>query len=164
MKRLLSVNDLHIYLLAKNVITNDDLAKLTISGQLSKDQVLINLQDIVRTRKVIDQFLEALKHSSEDNPGHKELFDIIHEEKQRRLSIASGLQESVPKLEVHCAASNGLEMIELDSEQANDLEVDSPVTSKPTGKAQESHTDAVGESTGTTTDQVGAIIFGIIII
>ena len=91
MKQLLSIDSIKIYLLAENVINDDDLVRLTITPLLSKSDALINLRDIIRSRNVLDNFLNALKRSSIDdkNPGHKELFEMISKERERRLSMMS---------------------------------------------------------------------------
>ena len=89
MKRLLNIEDLILYLLSENAIGDDDTPKLTVSGQLSKNQVLVNLQQIITTRGAIEQFLRALERSSDDHMGHKELYDTIVTERQRRVSVSS---------------------------------------------------------------------------
>ena len=89
MKRLLNVEDLTLYLLSKNAVGDDDIPKLTISGQLSKTQVLVNLQQIITTRGTVEQFLLALHASWDDNPGHKELYDMMTAERERRMSVTS---------------------------------------------------------------------------
>lgn len=89
MKRLLNIEDLILYLLSENAIGDDDPPKLTVSGQLSKTQVLVNLQQVITTRGAIEQFLLALERSSEDHMGHKELYDKMTAERQRRMSTYS---------------------------------------------------------------------------
>ena len=78
-----------LYLLSENAIGDNDLPKLTVSGQLCKSQVLVNLQQIVATRGTIEQFMQALECSSEDHAGHKELYDTMVKERQRRISVSS---------------------------------------------------------------------------
>ena len=89
MRRILNVEVLILYLLSEDAIGDDDPPKLTVSGQLSKTQVLVNLQQIIATRGTIEQFLQALKRSSEDHTGHKELYDAMVAERQRRTSVSS---------------------------------------------------------------------------
>ena len=91
MKRSLCMDSLKIYLLAENDINDDDMVKLTITAQHSRNDVMMNLRDIVRRRNVLDKFLNALKRSSieDNNPGHKELFEMINQERERRLSMIS---------------------------------------------------------------------------
>ena len=89
MRRVLNIEDLILYLLSEDAIGDDDPPKLTVSGQLSKPQVLVNLQQIVATRGTIEQFLQALKRSSEDHAGHKELYDAMVAERHRRTSVSS---------------------------------------------------------------------------
>ena len=91
MKQSLCMDTLKIYLLAENVINDDDMVRLTITAQHSRNDVMMNLRDIVRRRNVIDKFLNALKRSSieDNNPGHKELFEMINQERERRLSMIS---------------------------------------------------------------------------
>ena len=89
MRRILNVEDLILYLLSEDAIGDDDPPKLTVSGQLSKTQVLVNLQQIIATRGTIEQFLQALKRSSEDHTGHKELYDAMVAERQRRTYVSS---------------------------------------------------------------------------
>ena len=89
MKRTLNIEDLILYLLSENAICDDDPPKLTVSGQLSKPQVILNLQQIIANRGTIEQFLQALKRSSEDHAGHKELYDAMVNERQRRTSVSS---------------------------------------------------------------------------
>ena len=86
---LLNIEDLILYLLSENAIGDDDTLKLSVSGQLSKNQVLVNLQQIITTRGTVEQFLLALKTSWDDNPGHKELYDMMIAERERRMSVTS---------------------------------------------------------------------------
>ena len=89
MRMTLNIEDLLLYLLSENAIGDDDAPKLTVSGHLSKAQVIMNLQQIITTRGTIEQFLLALKRSSEDHTGHKELYNLMLVERQRRMSVSS---------------------------------------------------------------------------
>ena len=84
MKRSLCMDSLKLYLLAEDVIGDDDIVRLTITAQLSKNEVMMNLRDIVGRRNVLDKFLKALKRSftEESNPGHKEVFEMINQERE----------------------------------------------------------------------------------
>ena len=91
MKQRLCIDSIKLYLLEESVINDDDMVKLTVSAQLSRTDVIMNLRNIIRRRNVLDKFLKALKRSSceDNNPGHKELFDMISKERERRLSLTS---------------------------------------------------------------------------
>lgn len=89
MRRVLNIEDLILYLLSENAIGDDDPPKLTVSGHLSKAQATMNLHQIITTRGTIEQFMQALERSSELHAGHKELYDKMMGERQRRMSISS---------------------------------------------------------------------------
>ena len=89
MKRVVNIEDLILYLMSENAIGDDDTPRLTVSGQLSKTQVLVNLQQIIATRGTTEQFLKALERSSDDHTGHKELFTKMVAERRRRKSVSS---------------------------------------------------------------------------
>ena len=89
MKRVVNIEDLILYLLSEDAIGDDDPPKLTVSGHLSKTQALVNLQQIIATRGTTEQFMRALECSSEVHAGHKELYDAMVGERQRRMSVSS---------------------------------------------------------------------------
>ena len=60
-----------------------------MSSHLSRTQALLNLQQIIATRGTIEQFMQALERSSELHAGHKELYDTMVGERQRRMSTSS---------------------------------------------------------------------------
>ena len=95
MKYLLNIDSIKIYLLAEGVINEDDRVRLTVSHQRSNNEVIMNLRDVVRKKKVLDKFLIALKRSftEENNPGHEELFEMINKEREQRLSVISRSHE-----------------------------------------------------------------------
>lgn len=88
MNRLVNLEELNLYLMSENAIGDNDLPKLTVSGQISKPQALLYLQQIIVGRGAFEQFLTALENSSNDHPGHKELHTKMMEERGHRMSNA----------------------------------------------------------------------------
>ena len=98
MKSYLNMEELSIYLLAEHVIDHDDIVKLTVTGQLSKSQVIINLHNIIKSKKMATQFLSALKRSAAKQPAHEELLEIITASKQQTLSQSSESAQNAPTI------------------------------------------------------------------
>ena len=107
MKRVLNIEDLILYLLSEDAIigVDDDPPKLTVSAHLSRTQALVNLQQIIATRGTIEQFMRALKRSSELHAGPTKNYmikwwgrdsdecphqpdDLQHQDKQEVASLA----------------------------------------------------------------------------
>ena len=85
MKRFLDLDEIKLYLLSEDVITPHDLPRIKITDQNSKNSAIVNLYEIVMTREMLLSFVSAIRRSSEDHPGHKQLLEKI--ERQRRTSV-----------------------------------------------------------------------------
>ena len=67
------------------MIAPHDLPRIRITDHNSKNSVIVNLYEIVMTRKTLHSFVIAIRRSSKDHPGHKQLLEKI--ESQRRTSV-----------------------------------------------------------------------------
>ena len=82
----LNMDDLNLYLVSESAITDNDVIRLREAPQLPKNQVAFNLYCIIKSRHTLPQFLNALKRSSEENPWHGELYEMISKERERRMA------------------------------------------------------------------------------
>ena len=129
MRMTLNIEDLLLYLLSENAIGDDDAPKLTVSGHLSKAQVIMNLQQIITTRGTIEQFLLALKRSSEDHTGHKELYNLMLVERQRRMSVSSQRSSTSRSMSLRVnSITSQSPLIPESSSQTNPLSSEPPPT------------------------------------
>ena len=87
MTRLLDLDQIKVYLLSEDVITKHDLPKIKVTDQNSKNSAIVNLYEIVVTREMLHSFVSAIRRSSEDHPGHKQLLEKIEERKRRMSTV-----------------------------------------------------------------------------
>ena len=139
--KLLDLDDIQVYLLSERVITRNDLPKIKITDQNSKNSAIVNLYEIVVAREVLENFIKAIRRSSEDHPGHKQLLEMIEERKSRRsvtvttkLTIADSEHSSTPQLISYNRSSdsfkgdeNTLQLLPLHVDD-DSIEVDKPVS------------------------------------
>jgi hypothetical protein len=94
----LNMEDLNLYLMSEFVILDDDVIRLTVTPTLSKSQVAMNLYQIIKSRRKLTQFLTALKRSSEQNPGHGELYEKISRDREQGIASVSSVKSKVHTL------------------------------------------------------------------
>ena len=158
MKRVLNIEDLILYLLSENAIGDDDPPKLTVSGHLSKTQALLNLQQIIATRGTTEQFMQALERSSELHVGHKELYDTMMGERQRRMSTSSRRSSASRRTRNSITSQTQLIPVPETSPQADPPSSEEPpptavVVAESAGASMTHSTGAASPSTPSNTDQ-----------
>ena len=115
LKKFLDLDEIKLYLLSEDVITPHDLPRIKITDQNSKNSAIVNLYEIVMTREMLHSFVSAIRRSSEDHPGHKQLLEKI--ERRRRTSVtvtptqatAETENPSTPSLVSFNQMSNGVD-------------------------------------------------------